>query len=507
VATFTDDFNRANGGLGANWTTATNAPSIASNVVNSAASTTSIAYVATATQTFAADQKAQVTCGSVSASARYAGAVVRMASNNGYEVYTDGSSGAGHTEIARVTAGVETVLANFALTFTSSDTIGIEAVGTTLYILKNGVRSGSTTDATYATGQPGISAYDAVGLDNFTATDGAAAAGVGYVKRAGPGVNPDKGSAFTAPPRAIVSLATITGTSATTNANDTAVANGVTFVGYGYVKQPGPGVGPFSNLQFLAAPRAIIATGLATITGTSATTNANDTSSASGTTTVVGTLARTNANDTGSASGTTTIVGTLAKTNADDTGAASGTTTVLGTLAKTNANDTVAASGSVPASGSAAVTNANDTSAAAGTTTVIGTAAVSNRNDTSQASGSGGTSGVDTHDWVPPKKKKRAGPTEEELFAQAKQRLRQQITDLVDPPEPEIQPEAPETEQIPAKISARILPKPPEIPLPDTADDEIIAVYLEYEARQVDTVRAAAAQLLEILSAAEMDSD
>jgi len=109
---------------------------------------------------------------------------------------------------------------------------------------------------------------------------------------------------------------------------------------------------------------------------------------------VSGTLATTNANDISAASGTTTVTGTLARTNANDTSAASGTTTVLGALARTNANDTLAASGSAGSSGSTgtlARTNANDTSAAAGTTTVTGTLAKTNANDSIAASGAVGT--------------------------------------------------------------------------------------------------------------------
>lgn len=127
--------------------------------------------------------------------------------------------------------------------------------------------------------------------------------------------------------------------------------------------------------------------------GTSATTNANDTSSAGGTTTVTGTSSRTNANDTSSASGTTTVVGTSAKTNANDASSASGTTTVIGTLAKTNADDTSAASGTVGSSGTTgtvAATNANDTAAASGTTKIVGTLSTTNANDAATASGVAG---------------------------------------------------------------------------------------------------------------------
>lgn len=129
--------------------------------------------------------------------------------------------------------------------------------------------------------------------------------------------------------------------------------------------------------------------------GTSATTNANDTSSASGTTTVTGTSAKTNANDTSSATGTTTVVGTLARTNADDTSDASGTVGSggsTGTLATTNANDTSSASGTTTVVGTLAATNANDTPSASGWAGVVsGESATTNANDTSSASGSAGS--------------------------------------------------------------------------------------------------------------------
>ena len=127
-------------------------------------------------------------------------------------------------------------------------------------------------------------------------------------------------------------------------------------------------------------------------TGTSATTNAADTSSASGTTTVTGSSAKTNANDTSSASGTTTVTGTSAKTNADDTSSASGAvgSNVTGTSATTNAADTSAASGTTTVVGTSAKTNSNDTASANGTTTVVGTSEQTNANDTATASGAAG---------------------------------------------------------------------------------------------------------------------
>jgi len=128
------------------------------------------------------------------------------------------------------------------------------------------------------------------------------------------------------------------------------------------------------------------------VSGTLATTNANDTVAASGTTTIVGTLAKTNAADTVSASGTTTVTGTLAKTNANDSVVASGAvgSSITGTVATTNANDTSAASGTTTVTGLLAKTNTNDSVSASGTTTIVGSLATTNANDSVVASGAAG---------------------------------------------------------------------------------------------------------------------
>lgn len=149
------------------------------------------------------------------------------------------------------------------------------------------------------------------------------------------------------------------GSSATTNANDTSSASGTT-----------------------------------TVTGTLARTNAGDTASASGSvgSPITGTVAATNAGDTSSASGTTTVTGASARTAGNDSASAAGTTTVLGTAARTNADDTGSASGSVggAVSGTAAVTAADDTAAASGTTAVTGAVSATAGNDTATASGAAG---------------------------------------------------------------------------------------------------------------------
>lgn len=152
----------------------------------------------------------------------------------------------------------------------------------------------------------------------------------------------------------------------------------------------------------LFQPRSIrvpVSVGGGSVTGTSATTNANDTSTASGTTTVVGTSATTNANDTATASGSVggAVTGTSATTNANDTSLASGTTTVTGSVAYSNANDSAAASGWAGS--------------------VSGTAAVTNADDTAQASGTAEGGATDTHDgfwsreWAKLRKREEKKPT------------------------------------------------------------------------------------------------
>lgn len=220
--------------------------------------------------------------------------------------------------------------------------------------------------------------------------------------------------------------ASVTGTLATTNANDTLAASGDA----GPVDAP-PGkvlfiptpprkkmvaVEPYTNKLLTVYEPQKIASGLPessnpvqkrqlpkvdvysnwalfrtlnTITGTSSTTNANDTLAATGSVTVVGTLSRTNANDTSTGQGTTTVVGAGSSTNANDTLAASGSVgnNISGSLAYTNNNDTSTGQGSSTVLGVLATTNNNDTSTGQGTTVVVGTLARTNNNDTLSASG------------------------------------------------------------------------------------------------------------------------
>jgi hypothetical protein len=70
---------------------------------------------------------------------------------------------------------------------------------------------------------------------------------------------------------------------------------------------------------------------------------------------VTGTVASTSANDAAFAIGTTAVHGSTARTNAADVLASAGATAVLGTLARASANDTLSAVGSLTVSGAASI--------------------------------------------------------------------------------------------------------------------------------------------------------
>jgi hypothetical protein len=90
-----------------------------------------------------------------------------------YELYTDGLSGAGHTELAVIVNGASTVLRSFATTVATGNTIKLDAVGTTLTAYKNGVSLGTQTDSTYGSGSAGINSFWGTGaaptFDNWEA--------------------------------------------------------------------------------------------------------------------------------------------------------------------------------------------------------------------------------------------------------------------------------------------------------------------------------------------------
>ena len=175
MAEFTDNFNRADGAVGSNWTTLTgvNALQVISNQVNAAAVAPNIAggHVATATATFAADQEAECQISAWNPFDR-CGPGVRMSGDNGYIAYAFSTT---NLSIQRMDGGALTGLGSAYNWGGTSSLVRLSVEGTTVKLFVDGVERVSVTDSTHATGQPGL--YYNRGdsgltrLDDFYATD------------------------------------------------------------------------------------------------------------------------------------------------------------------------------------------------------------------------------------------------------------------------------------------------------------------------------------------------
>jgi len=182
----TDTFNRADGGLGANWSTITDIGSAPTIVTNTAgAPTTSVDYDAkyTAASTGAADHycQADIIVNTATTTEEF-GVFVRMTSvginADGYVLLSpsfSNSTGGTHT-IYRCNGAGFTQIANVGSppVATGTRTIKLVAQGSTLTGYDNGVSKLSVSDATYGGTQQytGIHAYwDTTGTNNNVRID------------------------------------------------------------------------------------------------------------------------------------------------------------------------------------------------------------------------------------------------------------------------------------------------------------------------------------------------
>lgn len=154
----TDNFNRADGALGANWTTVPGKSAIAISGNTAAASAVDPSMCAAYwnADTFSADQYAQVT--------RIFGAqgddnwpIVR-ASISAATFYRVDTSNYITKSVNGVESYVGAVFSGFAASTTSGDVIRLAVVGNVLTLYKNGVSQGSRTDSSspITSGAPGM---------------------------------------------------------------------------------------------------------------------------------------------------------------------------------------------------------------------------------------------------------------------------------------------------------------------------------------------------------------
>lgn len=200
MTTFTDDFNRANSSdLGAGWVEVSGDWSIVSNELSpGAAGGTIILRAAGAMATD--DNSAQVTIAATVAASQ--GVWCRGSSNlsDGYLWRNDGTS----WDLFSVVGGSFTALGTYAAAAAPGDVAKVQAVGTTIKALVNGVERVSLTNSHVATGTSvGIRSESASGIrfDDFTAADvttsvtGSAAGTFGGLTAAASGVRTGSGTA------------------------------------------------------------------------------------------------------------------------------------------------------------------------------------------------------------------------------------------------------------------------------------------------------------------------
>lgn len=157
-----DNFNRANGAIGSNWTVSAGAFNVSSNTVVGAAGGPNVASW-TATAAFFSDQFSQATVVTNGGG----GVAVRasLTAATGYVYWVDG----GNREIGRYVAGVFTSLNTVAGAFTTGDVIRLEIVGSSLTAFRNGAVDLTVSNATITSGQPGLIGIGATAaFDNWS---------------------------------------------------------------------------------------------------------------------------------------------------------------------------------------------------------------------------------------------------------------------------------------------------------------------------------------------------
>lgn len=147
-----DDFNRPDGNLGPNWSPADVAGlSIISHTAQAISTHWSGSYFSGSAFPNNQFSKATISSGDI------LGPAVRMSAPTNFYALTPYSGG---LYIWKVAVGVQTILAVAAYTPIGGDVLTLEVIGTTLTGKVNGQAILSVVDTTFATGAPGIAAFN-----------------------------------------------------------------------------------------------------------------------------------------------------------------------------------------------------------------------------------------------------------------------------------------------------------------------------------------------------------
>jgi hypothetical protein len=163
---------------------------------------------------------------------------------------------------------------------------------------------------------------------------------------------------------------------------------------------------------------------------------------------ITGVLYATDSNDTVSLTGEVLVTGSINTTDGTDYALLSGENRVDGVLDTTDSPDTDQFTGAVAVNGVLSATDGTDTASLLGAVNVSGIINTTDGTDTALLIGEAGPApsptGIDTHDGFTPEEIRRARRLDAKIRArqlalykaqqEAKQRRKQQIRDLVDPP-------------------------------------------------------------------------
>jgi hypothetical protein len=152
-----DNFNRANGAIGTNWTVTSGGFNVAGNVLVGTGGTNLAFWNAGA---FSNAQFAQVTVASLNGATDFVGVnVLLSAGNNGYTCVENNAS----LLLQKLTGGTGATLASSATAGAAGDVLRLEvAPGGALTCSRNGTTAISATDTTFTNGSPAIEQFGTV---------------------------------------------------------------------------------------------------------------------------------------------------------------------------------------------------------------------------------------------------------------------------------------------------------------------------------------------------------
>jgi hypothetical protein len=147
-----DNFSRANGGLGSNWTTMNAGLTISSNQVTANTGSDASSLWA-AGSSFAPDQFSEFTVTSYNGTAEFPGVLVRASgTNNWYSCLADSTT----IFLQKNVAGTKSNLSSGSSTGAAGDVIRAEVQGSTITCYKNGAAVLTATDTALTSGSPGF---------------------------------------------------------------------------------------------------------------------------------------------------------------------------------------------------------------------------------------------------------------------------------------------------------------------------------------------------------------